>query len=311
MWAAWASRSLDNIDADLVHISDGSHAYVVPQRRQRPVIVTAHDVIPALRASGRFGGSRGSVPARCIVAATADGLRRADRVVAVSKRTAADLREVGARLDDRVDIVPCSLPPKGRRLLARAVVDWSERRERAPYVLHVGHGAFYKSRDGVVRAFAAGTVGTRVNLVLAGAPPSRSLLSLIDSLGLVGRVTYAVSPNDLELEQLYRGASLFLFPSVYEGFGLPPLEAMAAGCPIVCSRGGALPEVVGDAAIMAQANDISGLARSINRVLCDESLALDLIDRGRRRAGEFTVEKMGKGLIASYRAALSRRRDCT
>jgi glycosyltransferase involved in cell wall biosynthesis len=99
---------------------------------------------------------------------------------------------------------------------------------------------------------------------------------------------------------------VFLFPSIYEGFGWPPLEAMACGCPVVCSSSASLPEVVGDAALTAAVDDEAGLARLCGMVLSDRVLAESLIARGKQRASEFTLERMGKQLVDVYRRVLER-----
>jgi alpha-1,3-rhamnosyl/mannosyltransferase len=95
------------------------------------------------------------------------------------------------------------------------------------------------------------------------------------------------------------------FPSLYEGFGWPPLEAMAAGCPVVCSSAAALPEVVGDAALTCDAEDETGLAERVLSVLLDRDLHQRLSLEGKRRAAFFSVERLGDGLLDVYSAALT------
>jgi glycosyltransferase involved in cell wall biosynthesis len=172
-------------------------------------------------------------------------------------------------------------------------------------VLHIGNDGFYKNRAGVVRVFAAVRKIHVAKLVLAGAPPEQALVELIASLSLRDDVKFVTDPDDATLLQLYRSASVFLFPSLYEGFGWPPLEAMACGCPVVCSTAGSLPEVVGDAALTAAAADEVGLAQHCISLLEDPELARAMAEKGRAWVGSFTLERMRSDLLAAYERALS------
>jgi glycosyltransferase involved in cell wall biosynthesis len=102
------------------------------------------------------------------------------------------------------------------------------------------------------------------------------------------------------LAALYRLASVFAFPSLYEGFGLPPLEAMACGTPVLTSSISSLPEVVGDAALLVDPYSVEDIAAGLRRLLDDEALRADLVTRGRARAGDFSWERSVKAIHASY-----------
>jgi len=117
-------------------------------------------------------------------------------------------------------------------------------------------------------------------------------------------VDFVVQPDDVQLADLYRGACLLLFPSLYEGFGLPPLEAMAFGCPVVCSSAASLPEVVGRAALTCPPDDEEQMAGNCERILEDPALAERLIELGHRRARKFTLKRMAQGLLDAYAEAL-------
>jgi glycosyltransferase involved in cell wall biosynthesis len=140
---------------------------------------------------------------------------------------------------------------------------------------------------------------------MLGPSPTASLLHLIDQLQLQGRVEFAGPVNDQELIVHYQTATLLLFPSLYEGFGWPPLEAMACGCPVVCSMEGSLGEVVGNAALTARANDEQGLADLCLRVMRDPDMASRLRALGRDHVRQFTVERMGRQLLAAYDSILN------
>jgi glycosyltransferase involved in cell wall biosynthesis len=121
-----------------------------------------------------------------------------------------------------------------------------------------------------------------------------------NSIHLVGEVALADMPS------LYSCASLFAFPSLYEGFGLPPLEAMACRCPVVASTGGSLPEILGDAALLPDPGDMEAIADAITRVLLDADLRRTLVERGSARVRHFSWERAAKATFEIYREVAAR-----
>ncbi|MGB9880037.1 MAG: glycosyltransferase family 4 protein, partial [Anaerolineae bacterium] len=121
---------------------------------------------------------------------------------------------------------------------------------------------------------------------------------------IADRVVFTGYVPDEDLPALYSGADLFVFPSLYEGFGLPPLEAMACGTPVVCSKASSLPEVVGDAALMVDPYDVEALAEAMHRVLSDAVLREELRGKGLARAQQFTWEKAARETLAVYEEVL-------
>ncbi|MDD2486635.1 MAG: glycosyltransferase family 1 protein, partial [bacterium] len=107
---------------------------------------------------------------------------------------------------------------------------------------------------------------------------------------------------DEDMPYLYAGAELFVFPSLYEGFGLPPLEAMACGCPVITSNVSSLPEVVGDAGIMVAPDDTDGLAEAMARVLGDKDLMRQMSLRGLEQAGQFSWERTARQMLDIFRS---------
>jgi len=137
-------------------------------------------------------------------------------------------------------------------------------------------------------------------LVLVGAEgwKNEQIKKSLKSLG--ERAVFLGYREQREVALLYNLASLFVFPSFYEGFGLPPLEAMACGCPVVVSNAAALPEACGDAAIYVDPNDTQGIAAGMQRALSDETLRRGLIERGLRRAKNFTWEKTARETLEVF-----------
>ena len=284
--------------ADLFHVVDGSHGYVVPLLQSRPTVVTVHDVIPALQVQGRFATTRPNSLAKVIIDRALRGVMKADAIVCVSESTRNDLQAI-AGLGRNVSTLYSPL----ESLFALHNGQTNETDDK--FILHLGNNAFYKNRIGVIRTYIAIADKIPHRLIMAGPAPQDEHRALVAQAGLEERVEFMIHPSDDDVRRLYRQAALLLFPSVYEGFGWPPLEAMASGCAVVCSDSGSLPEIVGDAALMAPHNDVQALASQCLQVLKSESVAKDLVQRGLKQAGLFTIERFRDELAAVYGKAVS------
>jgi glycosyltransferase involved in cell wall biosynthesis len=143
----------------------------------------------------------------------------------------------------------------------------------------------------------------RLVVVLAHSALRHRLESLVASSGIVGRVTFLNSPS--QLVWLYNAAAVFVFPSLYEGFGIPALEAMACGTPVVASNRSSIPEVVGDAALLVDPTQPAEIASAVQRVLTDARLRKELRERGLERAAQFSWERTARETLAVYEACAS------
>jgi glycosyltransferase involved in cell wall biosynthesis len=132
----------------------------------------------------------------------------------------------------------------------------------------------------------------------------RDIAALAQQLRLTDRVVFAGYVPDEDLPAIYRGATAFVFPSLYEGFGLPPLEAMACGTPVVCSNAASLPEVVGEAGLLVEPTDVQGFAAAMERVISSQELRSDLSAQALVRARQFSWDGCARGTLATYRAAV-------
>jgi glycosyltransferase involved in cell wall biosynthesis len=288
---------------DLWHVLDGSQAHVASAFGSAPVVVTVHDLIPQLQDRGCFDG----VPplgraARLFWRANGKALRVAPALACVSLASATDAqREFG------VDPGCCHLVPNALRPSIRRLVEARGAQDRLPgVVLHVGYNGFYKNRRGVLEVFSMLDRAVGTQLRMAGPAPGPDLLQFVQERRIGDRVEWLIDPNDTVLAQSYREASLLLFPSRYEGFGWPVLEAMAFGLPVVCSDGGSLPEVVGDAGPTHSSSDLEALAASATALLTNGQAAAAASARGLRRAAEFSSERFADNLLETYAAALKR-----
>lgn len=297
-----AATKLSRSKADVFHILDGSYAYVARWVKSGRIVATSHDLIPVLQAQRHFGEVLPSRAARYLILRSLDSLRNADHVVAVSSNTACDLARVAGIERERITVIYHALPSAFVAGNAGGTpASWQERRYgEHPYVLHVGNNAFYKNRAGVLRIFARIRKTLKLKLRLAGPPPTPELLTMAHQLDLAEDVEFIVDPDSRSLVPLYSRACVFLFPSLYEGFGWPPLEAMSCGCPVVCSNAASLPEVTGDAALCCPPGDEKQMADHCLAILNDDQLAKRLMEKGFARARCFSLERMGNQLLGVY-----------
>jgi len=179
----------------------------------------------------------------------------------------------------------------------------------APHLLFPGAPIARKNLELVLRCLAgapAGFATATAHLDISGATDDAfpALVALIASLGLAERVHWLGQVSRESMPRLMAGASAVVYPSLYEGFGLPPLEAMAAGSPVVASNASCLPEVLGDAALLVDPSDGPAFARAVEEVLTDPRLRASLVAAGRARARQFTWERCAERTVEAYRLAL-------
>lgn len=187
-----------------------------------------------------------------------------------------------------------------------------------PYLLYVGSRKPHKNLPRLLCAYAISGIAKEMRLVISGVPDG-STVANIRRLELTDRVTFLPLECTEVLAETYRGATGFLFPSLYEGFGLPPLEAMACAVPVLTSNVCSLPEVVGDAAVLVNPLDVDEIAEAIRQIVTDSALRERLRDRGPRQAHKFSWEetvRRTKAALAAVGAVvgtsefeLGRRRD--
>ena len=287
---------------------------VVPYFMPSPYVVTVHDLDQivfhafgtGLRAEARFHMLR-------------HGLLRADRIIAVSEATRGDLMHLLGIPGERIVVVHNAISEQFflsdseqdcRRTLERYQVDY-------PFLLYVCNIQRQKNLPRLVEAFAV------VQAELDQHPRYQDLRLLIIGNELAAhpdlrrsvirsRILHRVRfLGFLPIETLrifYRSAAAFVFPSLYEGFGLPPLEAMAQGTPVITSNVSSLPEVVGDAAVLVNPENVFDIARGIREALTDDALRRSLEQRGRRRAASFSWDRTTDRVLAIYEEAAAGRR---
>ena len=174
------------------------------------------------------------------------------------------------------------------------------------YILYIGNHEPRKNIIGLIKAYSISKFKNDYFLVIGGKkdPRRKKTYEVVKELSLEDKVIFTDYIVEEDLPAIYSAAKLFVFPSFYEGFGLPPLEAMACGTPVICSNATSLPESVGDAAITVEPGDNNGLAKAIDKVLSIQVLREELIRKGIERAKKFSWENTAKRTIEVYKIAL-------
>jgi len=291
---------LRRLGAELLH----SPHYVRPLLCTIPSVVTIHDCIHLL--FPQYLPSRMAYRYARFMMGSA--VRRSSLVFTVSEASRADILRFYPSVEpEKVHVVPNAIDAE---LLEDPGEEEMERvRERyqihGRFVLFVGNVKPHKNLERLIRAFAQVRQARGhddLRLVLIGNDVSRdgALRRTIEAAGVRQDVRFFGFVPHRTLAALYRMAAVFAFPSLYEGFGLPPLEAMACGTPVVTSRVSSLPEVVGDGALLVDPYSAEDVARGISRVLDDADLRAQLVQKGRARAAQFSWERSVRSIHAGY-----------
>jgi glycosyltransferase involved in cell wall biosynthesis len=301
---------LRSLSSDLVHVPLNR----VPLAMVRPYVVTVHDLSSILFDAH---GSEWQMGWRRFLLRR--GVMRASRVIAVSEATRRDLQNLLAVPLENVRRV-YNAPDPGFLAHSNGAVEEKQRileryQINYPFLLYAGNIRPHKNVPRLVEAFAV------VRDQLSSHPVYKDLRLIIigDTISLYPSVRQAVIKSRAEavvrflgfvpfdtLRCFYEAASAFVFVSRYEGFGLPPLEAMACGTPVVTSNVSSLPEVVGDSAVQVNPENVFEIARGIREVLLDEELRSSLIRCGREQAARFSWERTAREVLQIYREACAR-----
>ena len=279
---------------DLFHATN----YFLPPARTAKRIVTIHDLSFLV------------VPQYCspkIVGPFSTGIGRfardADAIIVYSDSTKKDIVSILGVPESKISVIHMAVDDEFGRSAEDA--DWLKGTHQVvpPYILYVGMLEPRKNVPAILRAFSAISGDFPHQLVLVGDRGwmYEEIFQLCDELGLGERVRFIGFVGHDKLAAFYRYADVFLFPSFYEGFGLPVLEAMQCGCPVVTARNSSLPEVGGDAALYVDAGDWKGFAEQMSTVLKDASLRNRLARDGREQAARFSWKRSAARTLDLYR----------
>ena len=286
-------------NVDVVH----STTFCVPRfhRRRRRLVVTIYDLSFVTHPEAHLAAN----VEHCL-RGTRLAIDRADAMIAISESTRRELIEVMGAPPERIAVTPLASDPRLRRVSDPGRLAAVRRRYELPerFILFLGAMEPRKNLLRLIEAFAALKPVTRREtvLVVAGAEGwlNDSVHARVGRLGLADSVRFPGYIAEDDLAALYSLATVFAYPSLWEGFGLPVLEAMACGTPVLTSDVSSLPEVAGNAALLVSPTDVDAIADGLTRLLGDAVLRADLAERGLRRVRAFSWERCARETLAVY-----------
>jgi len=281
-------------EGDVIHLPNQNFARYALFGKN-PFIVTVHDLV---RTCFRFGGE--AVIERILLRLDIRGIKRASHLIAVSHNTRNDLIKYLKVPDSKISVIYCGVDhsifkPYNIKLLDK------------PYILYVGSERLRKNLGRLFEAFAKlKKEFPELKLVKVGVSGRsekyrKNTMKKLASLGITEDVIFIDHVSELELAYYYSSAQLLAYPSLYEGFGLPPLEAMTCGCPVVTSNTSSLPEVVGEAGIMVDPHDTDSLAQAMREVLTNSELRDNMVRKGLEQSKRFSWEKAAEQTLEVYK----------
>jgi len=298
----WQFVRMLNRSANTVHLPNqhlGRYGFSLPV----PYIITVHDLIRYfdLKGYGTFI-HRPNLRDSFYLSLDYRGVKKATRIIAVSQTTKDDLIKHLGIPQERISVVYEGVDHQLFKPTSRRFTNY-------PYLLFVGSEHPRKNFAGLLKAFSRLKGESRfknLKLVKVGeaggseAEFRKHTLQVINELEISADVIFTDYVAEEELPVYYSNAECFILPSFYEGFGFPPLEAMACGCPVIVSNRSSLPEIAGEAAIQVEPNDIEGIATAIREVLTYQQLRKSLINKGFKRAATFTWEHTAEQTLQVY-----------
>jgi glycosyltransferase involved in cell wall biosynthesis len=289
----WSANWFNTNPPDILHETYYDVHALAPSHCR--TVLTIHDMIHE-KFSKNMNASE-----RNVTAVKKQAIERADHLICVSENTKKDLLEIFDIEPDRVSVIyhGCSLLEHDATNSPSAVT--------VPYLLYVGNRGYYKNFQALLQAYASSpSLAADFKLVcFGGGRFSLAEKAEIQRLKIKeDRILY-LAGSDRLLANLYKNAAAFIYPSLYEGFGIPPLEAMSLGCPVICSNVSSIPEVVGEAGCYFDPNNIEDMGNAIESVVVSLETRENLIVRGLDRSAQFSWKKCAQATHSLYHNLIS------
>lgn len=285
----WAQRALIRTDPQtILHLSYYTRP---PAKRKLKLVVTVYDMIPEL--FGQYFPHHDRIARLKRLCC-----EQADKIIAISTCTKKDLMDLFGVRDEKITVIYLGNP------LENVVAGERNDKTQHPYVFYVGARGGYKNFDRLLQAFAqSARLQKDFTLICFGDRLSPAEQSRLKDFGLEHRV-HQISGSDSLLASYYKHARAFVFPSLYEGFGIPLLEAMGTGCPVLCSNRGPFPEIVGDGGIYFDPEDVDQMQSVLEKALFDDTLLKEMVKRGFQRSSRFSWDRTARQTLALYQSLL-------
>lgn len=269
-----------------------TYYFISKYPKQKPVVITAHDFIHELFPRN-FSQKDKTINAKCI------SLHKADRIIAISETTKRDLLRFYPDIkEDKIDVV-------------YHAIEWKKRKKqelslniKKQYILYTGTRNSYKNFELFIKSCAPLLIEYDLLLICTGSKFSEMEFGLMQSLKIENRC-YCVFASENQLRELYENALMFVFPSIYEGFGMPILESFISGCPTLLANASCFPEIASNAALFFDPKSIEDMRNQMLKVIQSESLRDNLIQKGLSRFEFFSMEKFINGTYRTYEKVLS------
>lgn len=272
----------------ILHLSYYTHP---PAKKKLKLVVTVYDMIRELFDQYFPHDHRPTQLKRLCC-------ERADKIIAISNCTKKDLMDLFGVSDGKIAVIYLGNP------LENVAPGEGKETVQTPYVLYVGARRGYKNFDRLVQVFARSSLLRRdFSLICFGDRFSPAEQRRLKELGLDHRV-HQVSGSDSILVSHYKHARAFVFPSLYEGFGIPLVEAMGVGCPVLCSNRGPFPEIVGDAGVYFDPEEVDHMQSVLEEALFDDTVLEEMVKRGYQRSSMFSWDRAACQTLALYRSLL-------
>lgn len=291
----------NNLNLDVIHSPENAALFIKLKYQKK--IITVHD------SQYLFPESTTLITRLRYKFLLSRTLKTADKIIAVSNSIKKDLITYFNIPEGKIKVIFEAADEKFKPISHEGVNEVKQKYNlSSPFILYVGLLTKHKNIPVLIKAFYKIKSGIKHKLVITGtkAWKYREVFETVKKLNLQNDIIFT-GYVDEDLPALYNAADAFVYPSLYEGFGLAPLEAMACGTPVITSNISSLPEVVGDAGIMVDPSDIDGLARSIYEVLINDRLREDLIKKGLERAKMFSWEKCARETLNVYEEVYNER----
>lgn len=304
LWDQYVGYQMDvrGAQGDVNHIIDHSFGHLAHSLDPRRTVVTFHDATVFKAADGGIGAPTVSRKTLWSLRYSVAAIRKAAAVIADSEVSRRDFIGLTRCAAEKIHVVHPGINPN-----FHAAADRDSLKARyglvGRHILHIGHNLFYMNVEGVLRVLAhvVRRLGVEVKLLKVGMPLTDAQMELARELQVDNRIVFLGRLAADELAAVYNCADVLLYPVLYTGFGLPPLEAMASGTPVVCSNRGSLPEIVGDAAMTADPKNDAQMASQIAALLSDRAQWDSYRSRGFEQARRFSWEQASRKILSIYR----------